>query len=198
MRQSGPNRGREFFPRDIRSYRVPHDGEMVIRVEVRFLFVEHTLLTGEDHRLSQSLCVTRLPVGSRITMSQVSNHKVGRLDFDTHEIVNQTGTTSLTVFEIGFESEAMAKGKRQRTLQEAFLTALTEDLSGRVLDFDVAAADEAASISARLRAKGRPVEIRDVMIAGIVAARRGTLATRNTKHFQDTKTRLVNPWEEGE
>ena len=107
-------------------------------------------------------------------------------------------TTSVTVFEIRFGLEAMAKGKRQRTLQEAFLLTLTEDLSGRVLDFDVAAAEEAASISARLRAKGRPVEIRDVMIAGIVAARRGTLATRNTKHFQDTKIRLVNPWDEGE
>ncbi len=107
-------------------------------------------------------------------------------------------TTSVTVFEIRFGLEAMAKGKRQRTLQEAFRLALTEDLSGRVLVFDVAAADEAAAISARLRSQGRPVEIRDVMIAGIVAARRGTLATRNTKHFQDTKIRLVNPWEEGE
>ena len=107
-------------------------------------------------------------------------------------------TTSVTVFEIRFGLEAMAKGKRQRTLQEAFRLALTEDLSGRVLDFDVAAADEAAVLSARLRAQGRPVEIRDVMIAGIVTARRGTLATRNTKHFQDTKIRLVNPWEDGE
>ena len=107
-------------------------------------------------------------------------------------------TTSVTVFEIRFGLEAMAKGKRQRTLQEAFRLALTEDLSGRVLNFDVAAADEAAAISARLRSQGRPVEIRDVMIAGIIAARRGTLATRNTKHFQDTKIRLVNPWEEGE
>ena len=106
-------------------------------------------------------------------------------------------TTSVSVFEIRFGLEAMAKGKRQRTLQEAFRLALTEDLSGRVLDFDVAAADEAAVLSARLRANGRPVEIRDVMIAGIVAARRGTLATRNTKHFQDTKIRLVNPWEDG-
>ncbi len=107
-------------------------------------------------------------------------------------------TTSVTVFEIRFGLEAMAKGKRQRALQEAFRLALTEDLSGRVLNFDVAAADEAAVLSARLRSKGRPVEIRDVMIAGIVAARRGTLATRNTKHFQDTKIRVVNPWEEGE
>lgn len=107
-------------------------------------------------------------------------------------------TTSVTVFEIRFGLESMAQGKRQRTLRETFLLALKEDLGGRVLDFDLAAAEEAAALSARLRAQGRPVEIRDVMIAGIVASRRGTLATRNTKHFQESKLRLVNPWHEGE
>jgi len=67
----------------------------------------------------------------------------------------------------------------------------------RVLDFDFAAAQEAALISADLRAKGRPAEIRDVQIAGVVAARRATLATRNTKHFFDTGIPLFNPWEDG-
>jgi len=33
-------------------------------------------------------------------------------------------------------------------------------------------------------------------IAGIVQARRGTLATRNVKHFTDTGIRVVDPWAE--
>ncbi len=105
-------------------------------------------------------------------------------------------TSSVSVFEIRFGLEAMPKGKRERALQEAFRFALKEDLDRRVLDFDVAAADEAAVISAKLRSLGRPVEIRDVMIAGIVATRRGTLAIRNTKQFLYTKLRVVNPWED--
>ena len=32
--------------------------------------------------------------------------------------------------------------------------------------------------------RGRPVEIRDVQIAGIVAARKANLATRNLRHFE--------------
>jgi predicted nucleic acid-binding protein len=38
------------------------------------------------------------------------------------------------------------------------------------------------------------VEIRDTQVAGIAAARRATLATRNTGHFEDTGIGLVNPW----
>jgi len=104
-------------------------------------------------------------------------------------------TTSVCVFEIIYGLKTMVSGKRQQALQEAFEQALQHDMEGRVLDFDVAAAREAASVAARLRADGRPVEIRDVQIAGIVAARRGVLATRNTKHFLDAGITLVDPWE---
>lgn len=106
-------------------------------------------------------------------------------------------TTSVCVFEIMYGLSTMASGKRQQALQEAFKQALQQDMEGRMLDFDEAAAREAATISAKLRADRRPVEIRDVQVAGIVAARRGTLATRNTKHFIDTGVSLINPWEDG-
>ena len=42
--------------------------------------------------------------------------------------------------------------------------------------------------------KGRPVELRDTMIAGIVSARHATLATRNLVHFEDLAVPAVNPW----
>src|SRR5260370_990373 len=42
---------------------------------------------------------------------------------------------------------------------------------------------------------GRPAEVRDTMIAGIVLANRATLATRNTQHFKDLPLTVINPWE---
>ena len=104
-------------------------------------------------------------------------------------------TTAVSVFEIRFGLSAMAKGKKQKALHEAFNAALEQDLKGRVLDFDAPAATEAAIIAARLRAAGQTVEFRDVQIAGIVAARRGTLATRNTRHFANTGLTIINPWD---
>lgn len=105
-------------------------------------------------------------------------------------------TTSVTVFEIRYGLNILPAGKKRRILQDNFEQALQQDLEGRVLDFDVSAAQEAAIIAAQLRSAGRPVEIRDVQIAGIVAARRGALATRNTEHFIETGVLLINPWEE--
>lgn len=68
-------------------------------------------------------------------------------------------------------------------------------LENRVLDFDTAAAHEAAILAAGRRKAGRPVEVRDTQIAGIALARRGTLATRNVRHFDDLDVPVVNPWQ---
>jgi len=72
---------------------------------------------------------------------------------------------------------------------------LTEDLEGRVLDFDRSAGEAAAGLAAERQQNGRIVDMRDTQIAGIVIARRATLATRNVKHFADLTTEVVNPWE---
>jgi predicted nucleic acid-binding protein len=103
-------------------------------------------------------------------------------------------TTTITVFEISFGLEILARGRKRKALEVAFASALDEDFDGRVLPFDRAAAVAAAAIAARQREAGRPVEIRDVQIAGIATARKATLATRNTRHFQGTGIALVDPW----
>ena len=103
-------------------------------------------------------------------------------------------TTTITVFEIRYGLEILPEGRRRKTLEDAFALALAEDFDGRILGFDQAAADASALIAARQREAGRPVEIRDVQIAGIAAARRAALATGNIRHFQDTGITLIDPW----
>lgn len=62
--------------------------------------------------------------------------------------------------------------------------------------FDESAAEAAARIAAERRRAGRPVEIRDIQIAGIARARKATLATRKLRHFEDLGLHLVDPWAE--
>lgn len=102
--------------------------------------------------------------------------------------------TSITLFEARLGLALLPKGKRQRALQSAFERLLAEDLENRILDFDAAAAIEAASLAAERQRAGRPVDMRDTQIAGIAVARRATLATRNVKHFRDLKVPVVDPW----
>lgn len=103
-------------------------------------------------------------------------------------------TTSITVFEVRLGLEILAAGKRRRQLEEAFAKALEEEFEGRVLPFDQSAAQAAGRIAAERRRVGRTIEIRDVQIAGIVSARKATLATRNTRHFEECGLVLDNPW----
>ena len=103
-------------------------------------------------------------------------------------------TTSITVFEVRFGLEVLPAGERKAALQHAFDQVISEDLRGRVLDFDARAASVAGQIAAKLRSLGRPVDMRDAQIAGIIAARRATLATRNVRHFVDAGIPVIDPW----
>ena len=103
-------------------------------------------------------------------------------------------TSSITIFEIRFGLAIMNAGAKQRRLSAAFDALLAEDLLGRVLDFDAAAAAQAAKLSADLRKAGQPIDVRDSMICGIALARRATVATRNVRHFASTPVSIVNPW----
>jgi toxin FitB len=102
--------------------------------------------------------------------------------------------TSVTVFEIRFGIETLAQGRKRSQIMAAFELLLNEKLQGRVLSFDRAAAEVAAEFAARRRAMGRPVEIRDIEIAGIAAARRATLVTRNVRDFEGLGLKIENPW----
>lgn len=104
-------------------------------------------------------------------------------------------TTTITVFEIRFGLALLAPGRRRDRLHDAFDIAIDDILGGRVLPFDRTAAETAAVIAARQRQVGRPVEMRDVQIAGIAVARKATLATRNTRHFENLGIVLVDPWQ---
>ncbi|HET8798030.1 MAG TPA: PIN domain-containing protein [Thermoanaerobaculia bacterium] len=103
-------------------------------------------------------------------------------------------TTSITVFEVRFGIEILALGRRRRLLEESFQAMLEEDLEGRIVAFDETAAQAAGRIAAERRRLGRPVEIRDLQIAGIAAARRAAIATRNVRHFEGLGLALIDPW----
>jgi hypothetical protein len=103
-------------------------------------------------------------------------------------------TTAVTVFEMAMGIELLEPGRRKQQLVRAFEQMLVEDLQGRIAAFDEAAGYEAGRLAAERQRLGRPVDIRDTQIAGIVLARRAALATRNLRHFQDAGITLIDPW----
>jgi predicted nucleic acid-binding protein len=103
-------------------------------------------------------------------------------------------TTSVTILEVRFGLQTMPAGKRRAALMGAFETVLADMIGQRIAPFDTAAAQQAGDLMAVRYQRGRPGELRDTMIAGIVLACHATLATRNTSHFEDLSVPVVNPW----
>jgi predicted nucleic acid-binding protein len=103
-------------------------------------------------------------------------------------------TTSVTILEIQFGLQILPAGRRRSRLIKAFETVLVDEMGRRVAPFDAVAAQHASELMASRHEKGRPVELRDTMIAGIVLACHATLATRNTAHFADLAVPVINPW----
>ena len=102
-------------------------------------------------------------------------------------------TTSVTILEIRFGLQILPVGKRSALIQ-AFEKALLDKIERRVAPFDTTAAQQAGDLMALRHKKGRPGELRDTMIAGIVLACHATLATRNISNFEDLSVPVVNPW----
>jgi len=103
-------------------------------------------------------------------------------------------TTAITIFEIRNGLLTMPAGRRQSQRLVAFEQILTGIIQERLAVFDPAAAEKAAELAAERQRVGRPGELRDAMIAGIVLASHAVLATRNVKHFEDIAKSVVNPW----
>lgn len=102
--------------------------------------------------------------------------------------------TSITLSEARYGLALLPEGQRKGFLQERFEQLLQEDLENRILSFDASAAAQAAWLAADRRARGRPVDMRDTFIAGVALARRATVVTRNTRHFEGLDVPVVDPW----
>ena len=103
-------------------------------------------------------------------------------------------TTTISIYEIRAGIGLLPEGRRRRMLEDAFAVSMESVLGGRILPFDLEAAEHAAAILARRLQSGINKETRDTQIAGIVAARNAVLATRNVRDFDDLDIGLVDPW----
>jgi hypothetical protein len=125
-------------------------------------------------------------------MRQSADKKV--VDWLDKQPRSSVWTTSVTILEIRFGLQILPVGKRRSILIQAFEKVLVDKIERRVAPFDTVAAQEAGDLMALRHKKGRPGELRDTMIAGIVLACHATLATRNISHFEDLAVPVLNPW----
>jgi predicted nucleic acid-binding protein len=128
------------------------------------------------------------------TLMQRHQHPAVKLWLDRQAELS-VWTTSVTAFEIRNGIEMLPKSRRRASLESEFERVIEDDIQGRIVPFDTAAANAAAVLMAERQRAGRPGDMRDTMIAGIVIASHATLATHNTRHFADLSVPVVDPWQ---
>jgi toxin FitB len=110
-----------------------------------------------------------------------------------HQPNESLWTTAVTVLEIETGLQTMPHGKKRSSLSHDF-EKLLDQIDHRIAMFDEAAARLSAELTGKRQRRGKIVELRDTMIAGIVLSHRASLATRNTSHFDDISATVINPW----
>ncbi|MDF7664352.1 type II toxin-antitoxin system VapC family toxin [Bifidobacterium sp. ESL0763] len=101
---------------------------------------------------------------------------------------------SITVAELLYGLRLMPEGRKKRDLS-ILITRTLLKYNGRTLSFDAASANNYAAIASQRKRAGHNVSIFDTQIAGIAAANHCSIATRNTKDFEDSGLDIINPWE---
>jgi toxin FitB len=107
----------------------------------------------------------------------------------------EIATTAVTAAELLYGIARLPNGRRKVALDQAVRAMLEDDFRDRVEPFDRHAAAAYALVVAGRDRLGRPISVADAQIAAICRARPATLATRNTKDFQDTGIELIDPWQ---
>ena len=101
--------------------------------------------------------------------------------------------SSASFGEIHYGLACLEPSARRNQIQ-GWALALAQQFEGRILPTDEAVWRQWGELKASLRAIGRVQDALDMVIAATALHHGLTLVTRNTRHFQDTGVRLVNPW----
>lgn len=104
-------------------------------------------------------------------------------------------TTSITIHEIRYGLALMESQVRRAVYTRTFNDFLA-DAVYKIATFDEAAAGFSAELAAARKKRGRVIDVRDTMIAGIALSMHAeAIATRNVGHFDDLSVPMLNPWD---
>jgi len=99
----------------------------------------------------------------------------------------------ITIYELEF-GRRRAPGPRRRTELGAWLAEVEGEYADRILPVGRVTAKEAAQLRTEAAEKGRTVQLADALIAGTALQHQMTIATRNTRDFDDCGVATFDPW----
>jgi predicted nucleic acid-binding protein len=110
------------------------------------------------------------------------------------QVIETLYLSTISVTELRYGIAVLPGGKRKQSLRASLDERILPLFESRILPFDLEAAEICAELRARVRASGRGIGTADSYIAAIAAAKRFTVATRDTQPFEAAGVTVINPW----
>jgi predicted nucleic acid-binding protein len=105
--------------------------------------------------------------------------------------------SAVTVGEIEYGLRILPDGRRRLQLKERFEQFIALAFAQRVLGYNEAAARLYGEIMGLRKELGRPMSVPDGQIAAIASSHALSVATRNTRDFEECGVELINPFDPG-
>ena len=103
--------------------------------------------------------------------------------------------SAITVAELRFGVASLPAGKRRTELHDNVEKRVLPLFAGRVLPFDLAAAQAYAELMVKARASGRAIGTADGYIAATARSNGFAIATRDTGPFESAGVPVIDPWQ---
>ena len=103
-------------------------------------------------------------------------------------------TTAVCMAEVRRGLARMPNGHRRQSMEETANHLFRSEFAGRILPFDVQAAELFGEIFETRRRSGGPYTLEDCMIAAIARSLGMAVATRNVRDFEGVGIEVINPW----
>jgi hypothetical protein len=117
-------------------------------------------------------------------------------DWLNKQIAETLFISSVTLAELHYGIACLPAGRKKDTLNETLIS-LLHLFNGRVLVFDIDAANAYGVLTAQARAAGKGFPAPDGYIAAIDKSKEFIVVTRDMGSFIAAKIPVINPWELG-
>ena len=132
---------------------------------------------------------------TNVVSEPIRRHPDSRvLDWLDAQVIETLYLSTVSLGELLLGVENLPVGRRRTALTAALERQIADLFDDRIISFDIAAAEAYAKAVARARSQGHAISIADGQIAGVAAANKLRIASRDELSFHAAGLVVINPW----
>ena len=132
---------------------------------------------------------------TNVVSEPIRRHPDSRvLDWLDAQVIETLYFSTISLAELLLGVENLPIGRRRTALAAALEQQIADLFDDRIIPFDIPAAEAYAKVVARARSQGQAISTADGQIAGVAAANKFRVASRDDQPFHAAGLVVVNPW----